>query len=165
MGNSTPTNKRALKTWFADLFSNIPIFRHWWAKPGARPVKDIIDPPNTVLSSASVKAALDEMRARGVDSSPVTDQRGELLGIVSNNQLNRKVGGRGHDPKTEPVEAHVEKNTAYCHEDQTVAGAEQIMLEAQIAEVPVVTGEKLVVGTTSLKAIAQEKRPGKTQKL
>jgi CBS domain-containing protein len=84
------------------------------------------------------------------------------LGIVSKDELNRQVGGRGHDPKTEPVEAHVEKNTAYCHEDQTVAGAEQIMLEAQVVEVPVVTGEKVVLGTASLKAIAQEKRRGKT---
>jgi CBS domain-containing protein len=165
MGNSIPTNKRVLKTWFADLFSNVPIFRRGWPKPGARPVKDIMEPPNTILSNVSVKAALDEMHARGVDSSPVTDQRGELLGIVSKNELNRKVGGKGHDPKTEPVKAQVEKNTAYCLEDQTVAGAEQIMLKAQIGEVPVVTCEKLVVGTTSLEAIAQERRRRKTWKL
>src|SRR5207244_498717 len=44
----------------------------------------------------------------------------------------------------------------YCFEDQTVAEAEQIMLDANVAEAPVVTREKLVVGTTSLEAIAQE---------
>jgi len=76
---------------------------------------------------------------------------------VSKNELNRNVGGMGHDPKTEPVEPHVEKNNAYCFEDQTVAEAEQIMLDANVAEVPVVTREKLVVGTTSLEAIAQDK--------
>ena len=38
--------------------------------------------------------------------------------------MNRKVGGLGHDPKTEPVEAQVEKNNFYCFEDQTVAEAE-----------------------------------------
>ena len=114
----------------------------------ARPVKDIIEPAKTVPSKVSVKATLDELQARGVDSSPVTDQRGELLGAVSKNELN---------PKTEPVEPHVEKNNAYCFEDQTVAEAEQIMLDANVAEVPVVTREKLVVGTTSLEAIAQDK--------
>ena len=49
------------------------------------------------------------MQARAIDSSPVIDQRGELLGILSKNKMNRNVGGFGHDPKTEPVEAHIEK--------------------------------------------------------
>jgi CBS domain-containing protein len=67
-----------------------------------------------------------------------------------------KVGGWGHDPKTEPVEAQVEKNNVYCFEDQTVAEAEEIMCDAKVAEVPVVTREKLLVGTTNLEAIAQD---------
>jgi CBS domain-containing protein len=91
-------------------------------------------------------------------SALVTNQRGELLGTVSSNEMNRKVGGLGHDPKTEPVEAQVEKNNVYCFEDQTVAEAEQIMCDANVAEVPVVTREKLLVGTTNLEAIAQDKR-------
>jgi CBS domain-containing protein len=124
----------------------------------ARPVKDIIEPAKTVLGEVSVQTALDEMQARGIDSALVTNQRGELLGTVSSNEMNRKVGGLGHDPKTEPVEAQVEKNNVYCFEDQTVAEAEQIMCDAKVAEVPVVTREKLLVGTTSLEAIAQDKR-------
>jgi CBS domain-containing protein len=119
-------------------------------------VKDIIAPIKTVLSKVSVQSALNELQAEGVDSSPVTDQRGELLGAVSKNEMNRTVGGMGHDPKTEPVESHVEKHSAYCFEDQTVAEAEQIMRDANVAEAPVVTREKLVVGKTSLEAIAQD---------
>jgi CBS domain-containing protein len=133
----------------------------------ARPVKDIIEPAKTVPSKVSVQAALNELQARGVDSSPVTNQRGELLGAVSKNEMNRKVGGMGHDPKTEPVEAYVEKNNAYCFEDQTVAEAEQIMLDANVVQAPVVTREKLLVGTTSLEAIAQDKdgeKPGTSDK-
>src|SRR5690349_21508462 len=100
----------------------------------ARPVKGIIESAKAVRSKVSVQAALNELQARGVDSSPVTDQRGELLGTVSKNEMNRKVGGMGHDPKTERVEAHVEKNNVYCFEDQTVAEAKQIMLDAKVAE-------------------------------
>ena len=122
----------------------------------ARPVKDIIESAKTIRSKVSVQAALNELQARGVDSSPVTDQRGELLGAVSKNEMNRKVGGMGHDPKTERVETQVEKNNVYCFEDQTVAEAKQIMLDAKVAEVPVVTREKLLVGTTNLEAIAQD---------
>ena len=119
----------------------------------ARPVKDIIAPMKTVLGKVSVQTALDEMQARGIDSALVTDQRGELLGAVSSNEMNQKVGGLGHDPKTESVETQVEKNNVYCFENQTVAEAEQIMLDAKVAEVPVVTREKLLVGATNLEAI------------
>jgi CBS domain-containing protein len=130
----------------------------------ARPVKEIIKPAKTVLSKVSVQSAMNELQAEGVDSAPLTDERGELLGAVSKNEMNRTVGGMGHDPKTEPVEAHVEKNNAYCFEDQTVAEAEQIMRDANVAEAPVVTREKLVLGATSLEAIAQDKEGEKPRK-
>ena len=130
----------------------------WSANLQARIVKDIIEPAKSIFNKVSVKAALEEMQAQATDSSPVIDQRGELLGTVSKNQMNRKVGGFGHDPKTEPVEAQIETNNPYCFEDQTVAEAEQMMLDAQVGEVPVVTREKLLVGTINIEVIAQEKR-------
>jgi CBS domain-containing protein len=101
---------------------------------------------------------LEELQARASDSSPVIDQRGELLGTVSRNQMNWKVGGVGHDPATEPVEAQIEKDNPYCFEDQPVAEIEQMMLNAKVGEVPVVTREKLLLGTVKIEAIAQEKR-------
>ena len=121
-------------------------------------VKDIIKPAKSISNQVSVKAALDEMQARAIDSSPVIDQRGELLGTLSKNKMNRNVGGLGHDPKTEPVEAHIEKNNAYCFEDQTIAEAEQIMLNARAGDVPVVTRERLLVGTINIEAVGQAKR-------
>src|SRR5438067_4778823 len=124
----------------------------------ARTIKNIIEPAKCIFINVSVKAALDEMQARAIDSSLVIDQRGELLGTVSTNQMNRKVGGFGHDPKTEPLEAQIEKNNPYCFEDQAVAEVEQMMLNATVSEIPVVTREKLLVGTVKIEAIAQEKR-------
>src|SRR5437773_4620882 len=123
----------------------------------ARTVKDIIEPAKSISNKVSVRAALDQMQAQATDSSPVIDQCGELLGILSKNKMNRNVGGLGHDPKTEPVEAHIEKNNAYCFEDQTIAEAERIMLNAKVGEVPVVTGEKLLVGAINIEAITREK--------
>ena len=124
----------------------------------ARTVKDIIEPAKSISNKVSVKTALDEMQARAIDSSPVIDQRGELLGTVSKNKMNREVGGFGHDPKTEPVEAQIEKNSPYCFDDQTVAAAEQIMLNANVGEVFVVTRKRFLVGTINIEAVAQEKR-------
>ena len=116
----------------------------------ARKVTDIIEPAKSILNGISVKAALDELRARASDWAPVIDQRGKLLGTVSTNEMNREVGGLGHDPKTEPVEAHIQKNSAYCLEDQTISEAERIMLKAEVGEVPVITGEKLLVGVINI---------------
>jgi CBS domain-containing protein len=72
--------------------------------------------------------------------------------------MNRQVGGLGHDPKTEPVEAHIELNSAHCFEDQTIAEAEQIMLDAKVGQVPVVTRERLLVGTINIEAIEEQRR-------
>ena len=124
----------------------------------ARTIKDIIEPAKSILNKISVKMALEEMQARAIDSSPVIDQRGELLGAVSKNKMNREVGGLGHDPKTEPVEAHMGTNNLYCFEDQTVAEAEQMMLNANVGEVPVVTRERFLVGTINIDAIAQDRK-------
>lgn len=121
----------------------------------ARKVRDIVQSAKSISNKVSVKVALDEMQTRKIDSSPVTDERGELLGTVSKNKMNRTVGGMGHDPKTQPVEAHIEEKSAYCFEEQTIAEAEQIMLKAKVGEVPVVTGEKLLVGAINREAIAQ----------
>ena len=124
----------------------------------ARTVKDIIEPAKGISNKVSVRAALDQMQAQATDSSPVVDQCGELLGILSKNKMNRNVGGFGHDPKTESVEAHIEKNNAYCFEDQTIAEAEQMMLNAKLGEVFVVTREKLLVGTINIKAMHRRER-------
>ena len=124
----------------------------------ARTVKDITESAESIFNKASVKAALDEMQARAMDSSPVIDQRGELLGTVSKNKMNREVGGFGHDPKTEPLEAHIDRNNSFCFEDQTVAAAEQIMLKGKVGEVFVVTRGKKLIGTINIETIAQENR-------
>src|SRR5207248_8863442 len=68
----------------------------WSANLQARIVKDIIEPAKSIFNKVSVKAALEEMQAQATDSSPVIDQRGELLGTVSKNQMNREVGCFGH---------------------------------------------------------------------
>jgi len=135
------------------------------AKVDTKSVKEIVEPAQTVRSEASVEAALEKMRAQGIESSAVTDQGGKLLGSVSKNQMNRKVGGLGHDPHTVPVEPQVDKDVACCSENQTIGEAEKVMLAAKVDEVPVVTQDKLVVGKVTLGAIAQKKHAAKGERL
>lgn len=128
----------------------------------ARMVRQIIKPTKSISNKVSVKTALDEMQAGAIDSAPITDERGELLGTLSKNKMNRDVGGLGHDPETEPVAAHIQTDSAYCFEDQTIEEAERIMLQARVGEAPVVTHGKLLVGAIDLKAISREKNGGGT---
>jgi len=121
-----------------------------------RSVKEITTPVRSVVSNASVEAALDEMHVRGVDSSSVVDLSGALLGSVSKDAMQRKVGGLGHDPKTEQVQAQLEKSAPTCFDDQSVSEAKQIMLDANVGEVLVVTRDALLVGTTKLEEIIQQ---------
>ena len=121
-----------------------------------RSVKEITTPAKSVLSDASVESALDNMHGRGVDSSSVVDQGGALLGSVSKDGMDRNVGGFGHDPKTEQVESQLEKSAATCFDDQSVSEAKQIMLDAHVGEISVVTHEALLVGTTNLEEITKE---------
>ena len=121
----------------------------------ARPVKEIVEPAESIPSNVSVNDAVEEMRAQQTDSSLVTNKSGKLLGNVSREEMNRNVGGFGHDPKTASVKEQVETNKADCFEDQTIAEAKQIMHDSNIAEVPVITRERLLLGKTNLQAIAR----------
>jgi CBS-domain-containing membrane protein len=66
-----------------------------------RTLKEIVHAAKILRPVASVQEACDELRSERTTWSLVTDKNGQLLGTVSENELNRKVGGFGHDPKIE----------------------------------------------------------------
>jgi CBS domain-containing protein len=102
---------------------------------------------------ASVQEACDQMRSEKVTSSPVTDENGLLLGTVSESELNRKVGGFGHDPKIELAQTELDQETVFCFEDQTIAEAEKLMCARNLRQLPVLTREKRMVGIVTLEDI------------
>jgi predicted transcriptional regulator len=89
---------------------------------GDKQVKEIVEPTIAVPSEATVNVVIDEMAAQKADSAPVIDEESKLLGTVSREELNRKVGGLGHDPKSFPVEPEINKNNALCFSDQKIGG-------------------------------------------
>jgi len=65
-----------------------------------RTLKEIVHgEAKTLRPEASVQEACDELRSEGITWFPVTDKNGQLLGTVSESELNRKVGGFG--PRSE----------------------------------------------------------------
>lgn len=125
---------------------------------GDKQVKEIVEPTIAVPSEAPVIVALDEMAAQKADSVPVIDEESKLLGTVSREDLNRKVGGLGHDPKSFPVEPVINKNNALCFSDQNVAEAEELMQNEKVGEVPVVNRDQVLIGKATLDKIKKEKK-------
>ena len=127
--------------------------------PARKTLKEIVHgEAKTLGPEASVQEACEQLRSEKTPSYPVIDKNGELLGTVSESELNRKVGGFGHDPKTELAQMELNQETVYCFEDQTIAEAEKLMREGNLHQLPVLTREKRLVGTVTLEDIAQAQR-------
>jgi len=124
-----------------------------------RTLKEIVHGEAKILrSEASVQEACDELRSEGITCSPVTDKNGQLLGTVSASELNRKVGGFGHDPKIELARTGLNRKAVYCFEDQTIGEAERLMRAGDLRQLPVLTHEKRMVGIVTLEDIVREQR-------
>ena len=66
--------------------------------PAAVRVGEIMTPnPRTVAETASIAHALQEMRRAGVRRIPVTCARGELVGVLSFDDLLKVVAGEAQD--------------------------------------------------------------------
>ena len=124
-----------------------------------KPVREIVEPATAVKPEVSVAAALEELQACQEEAAAVTDQSGKLLGGVTKNQMYRKVTGFGHDPQAFPVEPNMDKNVARCFEDQTIGEAENVMREAKVDQVPVITRETSLIGKARLETIQKKRKP------
>jgi CBS domain-containing protein len=124
-----------------------------------RTLKDLVQREAKSLSpETSVQEACDQLRSEKIASSPVTDQNGQLIGTVSESELNRKVGGFGHDPKIELTQSELNQGTVYCFEDETLGEAEKLMHLSNLSRLPVLTREKRMVGIVTLEDIAREQK-------
>jgi len=121
-----------------------------------RTLKDLVQREAKTLSpETSVQQACDQLRSEKITSSPVTDQNGQLIGTVSESELNRKVGGFGHDPKIELTQTELNQETIYCFEDETLAEAERLMHLSNLSQPPVLTREKRMIDIVTLEDIAR----------
>jgi CBS-domain-containing membrane protein len=128
-------------------------------KSAPRTLRDLLQREARTLSpETSVQEACEQLRSEKIASSPVTDRNGKLLGTVSESELNRKVGGFGHDPKIELTQTEVNQEKVYCFEDQSIAEAEKLMHLRNLTQLPVLTREKRMVGIVTLEDITREQR-------
>ena len=123
-----------------------------------KPVKEIAERAVSLETKASAKSAVDHLETHGLEAAPVTDPEGTLVGKISKDRMIRGVSGRGHDPQTTPVEPEVEKEgEPYCYEHEPIAKAEEVMREARVDAVSVVSEEKKLIGKATRHAIEKER--------
>src|SRR6478736_77643 len=121
-----------------------------------KPVKEIAESAVSVETEASAKSAVDHLETHGLESAPVTDPEGTLVGKISKDRMIRGVSGRGHDPKTTPVELEVEEEgEPYCYEHEPITKAEEVMRELKVDAVSVVSEEKKLIGKVTRDAIEE----------
>ena len=123
-----------------------------------KPVKEIAERAVSLETKASVKSAVDHLETHDLEAAPVTDPEGTLVGKISKDRMIRGVSGRGHDPKTTPVEPEVEKEgEPYCYEHESITKAEEVMRELKVDAISVVSEEKKLTGKATRHAIEEER--------
>ncbi len=67
-----------------------------------------------------------------------------------------KIGGQGHDPKSWRVAQIMNREFAFCHENQDCATARQLMEDRNLQFLPVVDREMRIVGIFSREEIEEK---------
>lgn len=96
----------------------------------------------------SIEEAGDKMRELGANALPVAEGR-HLVGVVEQDNPDRKAAGFGHDPKATLVGEYMNSKVAYCFEDDDCAAALSKMNERQLDRLPVVDREMRIVGVVT----------------
>ncbi len=116
-------------------------------------VRDIMQ-PNPVLTEpdAPVEAAASVMRANDVGAVPV-GENDKLVGMVTDRDITINVTAFGKPPQT-PVKDAMRETLLYCRADDEIGDVAKNMGEEGVRRMPVVDGDKRLVGMISLGDIA-----------
>ncbi|WP_395748933.1 CBS domain-containing protein [Prosthecobacter sp.] len=117
------------------------------------PLKEIAETKADVLHPEdSVETAGERMRNHDASKWPVV-QGSKLVGMVTQENPDWKIGGRGHDPKSWKVGQIMSQAVAFCYEDEDCASAERLMNERGLDYLPVVDREMRIIGIFSRQQI------------
>lgn len=109
----------------------------------------IID-PITLPITASVNDAKRNMREHSIGGIPIIDNKGKLLGIVTNRDL------RFEKDSDRPIsEVMTSKNLVTVSEGTSLEEAEDILQQYKIEKLPVVNSEKKLVGLITFRDITK----------
>lgn len=98
----------------------------------------------TVLPGVSVTGLLEDLARYNVGAMVVCDEAGELVGIVSERDVVRRLNERGAELLRAPVSEIMTASVVTCEPTEAVDDLAAIMTERRIRHMPVVTDGRLV---------------------
>jgi CBS domain-containing protein len=98
----------------------------------------------TVPPKISVTGLLEDLARYNVGALVVVDEKGTLVGIVSERDVVRRLNERGASLLTAPVSEIMTAPVVTCEPSQGVDTLAEIMTERRIRHMPVVEGGRLI---------------------
>jgi len=98
----------------------------------------------TVPPKVSVTGLLEDLARYNVGALVVVDERGALVGIVSERDVVRQLNERGAELLTVPVEEIMTTDVVTCVPGDAVNTLAEVMTQRRVRHMPVVEGGQLV---------------------
>ncbi len=117
-------------------------------------VCEILTPdPQCVSPDTTLTTAAQKMKSLNVGLLPIC-QNDRLVGTVTDRDIVVRAIATGANPNTSTIRDVMSSEVIYCFEDEEVENAAQLMEQRQIRRLPVLNGEKRLVGILSLGDLA-----------
>jgi len=104
--------------------------------------------PDTTLVDAARK-----MRDKGIGCLPI-GENDRLIGMITDRDLACRAVAEGVDPKKTAVRQSMTKGIVWCLDSESVEDAVRRMEEKHIHHMPVLNGQKRMIGVLSLSDLA-----------
>jgi CBS domain-containing protein len=98
----------------------------------------------TARPEATLLEIIDKLAAKKIGAIVVVGDGGEVVGIVSERDIIRKLGERGAEVLSEPVSKTMTANVITCREATTLDELMEVMTQGRFRHVPVVEDGALV---------------------
>jgi CBS domain-containing protein len=113
----------------------------------------------TIRPDATIREAARTMDDLNVGALPVCDGR-RLVGIITDRDITVRATADGMLPAQTPVQAVMTEEVCWCFDDDSVEEIERAMARRQIRRMPVVDGDKRLVGVVALGDLATDRAAG-----
>jgi CBS domain-containing protein len=112
--------------------------------------------PQTLPASATVREAAEAMRANDIGDVIAIDDKGGVVGIVTDRDVVVRVVAEGRDPRATQIEDIASRELTVVSPDDSVERAVELMRERAVRRLPVVKRGK-IVGIVSIGDLAVER--------
>lgn len=125
----------------------------------AERIRDVMTPkPQALPQDTTGREAAEAMRANDIGDVIVVDEKGGLVGILTDRDIVVRMVAEGRDPRATRIGDIASRDLTAVSPDESIARAVQLMREKAIRRLPVVEKKK-VVGIVSIGDLALERDP------